>query len=116
MVSIGVDTTVSYSPPNPVVSADGLNFLSTLTPADVIEVGLVVQLGAIPPASSVPPIKPGTPDALKTATDFVNAYWLPQYETQATFKLKNVTGDLTANYTIDTSPLKIPTGYDLEAA
>jgi hypothetical protein len=86
-----------------------------VTAEEVIEVPLSVQYGAIPPAQQVPPIMPGSPDALKTATDFVNAYWLPQYETQATFKLKDVTGDITNEYTVTTSDLKIPTGYNLEA-
>jgi len=111
-----IDTSVSYSPPNPVSNPNSINFLGTVTAADVIEVPLSVQLGAIPPASQIPPIMTGTPDALKTATDFVNAYWIPQYETQATFKLKDVTGDITNDYTVVTSVLKIPTGYDLEAA
>ena len=110
---VAIDTSITYSPPNPV--AGGLNLLGPLTAADVIEVPLSVTLGAIPPASQVPPMKPGTPDALKTATDFINAYWIPQYETTAKFKLIDVTGDVTADYTIDTSQLKIPTGYNLEA-
>src|SRR5262245_33502421 len=111
------DTSVSYEPPIPVVIPGSINFLSTLTADDVIEVPLVVEYGEAPPASQVPPIhtRPGVEDGLKTATDFVNAYWLPQYETQATFKLKNVTGDISADYTIVTTPLKIPMGYNLEA-
>jgi hypothetical protein len=109
------DTSVTYEPPVPVPDPNAINFLSTLTAADVIEVPLVVQYGAIPPAAEIPPIRPRSEEALETATDFVNAYWIPQYETQATFKLKNVTGDLTADYTIVTSDLKIPLGYNLEA-
>jgi len=112
----GTASAVAYSPPVPVIAADSLNFQGPLTAADVIEVPLSVELGAIPPAQTIPPIMPRSKDALKTATDFVNAYWLPQYEVQATFKLKDVTGDLTTDYTIDTSPLIVPNGYDLEAA
>src|SRR5215475_10601215 len=111
-----IDSTVAYSPPNPQFAVGAINFLSTLTPADVIEIPLSVQLGAIPPASQVPPIMPGTPEALETATDFVNAYWIPQFETQATFKLKDVQSDSSFDYVINTSPLNIPTGYNLEAA
>jgi hypothetical protein len=110
-----IGTSVAYSPPNPVSNPNSINFLGTVTAADVIEVPLSVQYGAIPPAQQIPPIMVGSPDALKTATDFVDAYWIPQYETQATFKLKDVTGDITNEYTVTTSDLKIPTGYNLEA-
>ena len=107
---------IGYTPPSPVVPAGSINFQGTLTAADVIDTPLSVQYGTVPPASSVPPaVFSNDPNVQKTVTDFINAYWLPQYETQAKFKLKDVTGDLLTDYTIATTPLEIPTGYNLEA-
>jgi hypothetical protein len=99
------DTSVGYQPPNANPNDDGINFLSTLTVADVIDIPLVVENG---------------PEAQNAAV-----YWLQnadlageelkKLETRATFKLKSMTRAFTSEYEIQVTDLKIPTGYDLEA-
>ena len=41
---------------------------------------------------------------------------LKDFETRATFKLKSMTRAFSTDYEIEVTDLKIPTGYDLEAA
>ena len=112
---ITIDTSVAYSPPQPV--AGGLNLLGPLTADEVIEVPLTVIVGpaALDQPPTIPPLKAGQ-TALETAENFWKETQEPAYETKATFKLIDVTGDLTTNYVIETSQLKIPTGYDLAQA
>ena len=80
------DTSVGYQPPNADPNDDGINFLSTLAPADVIDVPLVVE----------------------NAIAFVDP-------TRATFKLKSMTRAFSSDYGLQVTDLKIPTGINLEA-
>jgi len=128
--TILIDTSVGYQPPAANPNDDGIDFLSTLTAADVIATGLSVEN---PPAAqrayinshalwvAAPinaPIGSATDqarqDAVKHRADAVNNA-LKQVETKATFKLKSMGREFSSDYEIAVSDLKIPSGYDLEA-
>ena len=123
------DTSVGYAPPNSDPNDDGIEFLSALTAADVIDTPLAVEN---PPATqrayieshvlwvAAPmnaPIGDATDqarqDAVKARADAVNNA-LKQVETKATFKLKSMGREFSSDYDIQVTDLKIPTGYDLE--
>jgi hypothetical protein len=98
------DSSVGYQPPAANPNDDGLNFLSTLRVEDVIDIPLVVENPA------------------QVQWDHINrgdakqaAELLKEVPTKATFKLKSMTREFVSDYTIETTDLKIPTGYDLEA-
>jgi hypothetical protein len=126
LVGAFVDSSVGYAPPDAAPNDDGINFLSALTAANVIEQPLVITFGASDQAAALDNI-PGGPGAVKTKTSTVgnkqdamaayDAYYaniLKTMETTATFKLKSVTGQgFTTDYAIQVTDLKIPTGYDL---
>jgi hypothetical protein len=88
-----VDTSVGYHPPDAAPNDDGINFLSTLSPNDVIEQDLVVTMGANPKLGDV------------------NS----NFDVHATFKLKSMTREFSSDYEIQVTDLKIPAGYNLEA-
>jgi hypothetical protein len=125
-----VDSSVGYAPPGASPNDDGMDFLSVLTATDVIDTDLVVEN---PPAvqrahltDAAPPLT--FPHATPTETldearqamvearsqAITNA--LKEVETRATFKLKNMNRAFSTTYDIQVTDLKIPTGYDLEAA
>jgi len=125
------DTSVGYAPPAADPNDDGIDFLSTLTAADVIEVPLVVEN---PPAvqralihsmqfkanpmtyAPTPGSDPADTNALvKERSDAVSNA-LKTVETRATFKLKNMEREFSTPYEVQVTDLMIPTGYDLEAA
>lgn len=123
-----VDSSVGYAPPAAAPNDDGINFLSGLTAANVIEQPLTVTFGATEQGDNLNNI-PAGPGAVTTTTSTVgnkqdamaayDAYYaniLKTMETTATFKLKSMTGQaFTTDYAIQVTDLKIPTGYDLEA-
>jgi hypothetical protein len=124
MVVTAFDSSVGYSPPQSDPNDDGVEFLSTLTPDDVMHTHLVVEN---PPAVQRQHISGGfqaiagqsfatssAEDRKKTYSDLVtNA--LKEHETKARFKLKSMTREFETPYEIQVTDLKIPTGYDLEA-
>jgi hypothetical protein len=89
------DTSVGYEPPLADPNDDGINFLAPVPVNDVIDIPLTVV--------STPP-----PDALHPGATTGGE--------RATFKLKNMTGEFSSDYGLQVTDLKIPTGYDLEAA
>jgi hypothetical protein len=99
-----IDTSVGYQPPNANPNDDGINFLSTLRAEDVIDTPLVVENPAPVQAAHI-----------AGATKDTAAEKLKEVETRATFKLKSMTREFASDYEIQTTDLKIPTGYDLEA-
>lgn len=127
LIGAFTDSSVGYEPPIAAPNDDGINFLSALTAANVIEQPLVVEFGPDEQEEALANIDAG-PGAVKVgagsdkkdlmaARDEYYKNILKQYETRATFKLKSMTGrDFTTNYEIQVTDLKIPTGYDLEAA
>jgi hypothetical protein len=122
------DTSVGYQPPNAAPNDDGIDFLSDLKVDDVIDIGLAVEN---PPATQRAHIlaaggnfgnaPAGTMSdedrqaLVKARSDAVNNA-LKECETRATFKLKSMTREFSSDYEIAVTSLKIPTGYDLEAA
>jgi hypothetical protein len=123
------DSSVGYQPPAADPNDDGIDFLSTLTPADVIETGLSVQN---PPAVQrvyihdhsldwhLPTATPGTTEdeakqAALASRDQAISDALKAVETKATFKLKSMSREFSSDYTVALTDLKIPTGYNLEA-
>jgi len=122
------DTSVGYTPPSAAPNDDGLNFMIDLTAADVIETGIVVEN---PPAEQRAHIEDltfvtapgggiGVSDEDRQATVAARAEAinnaLAEVETRATFKLKSMTREFSTPYQVEVTDLKIPTGYDLEAA
>jgi hypothetical protein len=98
------DSSVGYQPPNAAPNDDGLNFMSSLTAADVIETGLVVENPAAVQRAQIAATTAPIEEVLK------------QYETRATFKLKSMTRAFSSDYDIEVTDVMIPIGYDLEAA
>jgi hypothetical protein len=120
------DTSVGYQPPDAAPNDDGVNFLSIVTPADVIETGLVVEnppetqrvalIGGVDIWKSTFGRQVADPDpAMVEARKLGVANVLKQYETRATFKLKSMKRAFSTDYEIQMTDLKIPVGYDLEA-
>jgi hypothetical protein len=130
MVVTAFDSSVGYSPPQSDPNDDGVEFLSTLTPDDVMHTHLTVEN---PPAVQRTFLRAGvevfagqfwavTAEAeeerinkiRKAHADAVtNAF--REHETKARFKLKSMTREFETPYEIQVTDLKIPTGYDLEA-
>jgi hypothetical protein len=139
------DTSVGYQPPAADPNDDGLNFLSSMTAEDVIDIPLVVEN---PPsvqmdyvwthAHWVSPspiielydtgmaIGGGDSDDLFFINDeqrqaAVQARAqsvntaLSEVPTKATFKLKGMSRQFSSDYDVQVTDLKVPTGYDLEA-
>lgn len=100
-----LDSSVGYEPPIANPNDDGIDFLSALKAEDVIAIGLVVENPAQVQR-----------DRLLGATKDTASEVLRQYATRATFKLKSMTREFSSDYEIHVTELKIPTGYDLEAA
>jgi hypothetical protein len=115
-----LDLSVGYAPPVAAPNDDGIDFLSALRAEDVIEVGLTVEHGPAPDENVPPPAGVATSDNerqnMVAARDAAVQLALRQYETRAKFKLKSMTRAFETNYEIQMTDLKIPTGYDLEAA
>ena len=124
------DTSVGYAPPNADPNDDGIDFLSPLTTADVIDTapgGRVdrAKISAIiSPAMSIPaaiagpatfPSEPEIASAMLQARNEDAANALKGRETKATFKLKSMTREFSTPYDIQVTDVKIPTGYNLEA-
>ena len=99
------DTSVGYQPPAADPNDDGINFLSVLRAQDVIDTDLMVENPAPVQASHLSGL---TKDAAGEE--------LKKWPTRATFKLKSMTREFSSDYQIQTTDLKIPTGYDLEVA
>jgi hypothetical protein len=125
-----LDTSVGYSPPAADPNDDGLDLLSALRVEDVIEQPLVVEFGPLEQHENLkadmapwgqigvqeedtPASEFGDPLAAQMAAAKIA---LKQYETRATFKLKSMTREFSSDYELEVTDLKIPTGYDLEAA
>jgi len=122
------DTSVGYQPPEAAPNDDGIDFLSALRAEDVIDIPLVVEN---PPRDQQSYILqatlghtlPRTPAAdeeelqkyYETTSELVGAA-LKQVETKLIFKLKSMTREFESDYELQVTDLKIPTGYDLEAA
>jgi len=122
LVDAFTDSSVGYQPPDASPNDDGLDFLSTLRAEDVIDTDLVVEHGP-DPTQDVPDM--GNPanttsnqasEAIQARSAFIKQQILPQYETRAKFKLKSMTREFLSDYEIQVTDLKIPAGYDLEAA
>jgi hypothetical protein len=120
VVLFPLDLSVGYAPPVAEPNDDGIDFLSALRAEDVIEVGLTVEHGPAPDENVPPPAGVATSDNerqnMVAARDAAVQLALRQYETRAKFKLKSMTRAFETNYEIQMTDLKIPTGYDLEAA
>jgi hypothetical protein len=97
------DSSVGYEPPNAEPNDDGINFLSSLTAIDVIEIPLAVHFGPDEDVDSI-----GVGDMKNQAQ--------AAYKVRATFKLKSMTRDFSTDYDVQVTDVKIPTGYDLEVA
>jgi hypothetical protein len=122
VVLLPLDTSVGYQPPDANPNDDGVDFLSTITADDVIDVGLTVERGPDPDEHMLTNIG----NSAGTKTDQVGellamqeAYTqaaVPFFEVRAKFKLKSMTREFSSDYELQVTDLKIPTGYDLEAA
>lgn len=121
VVLFPLDLSVGYAPPVAAPNDDGIDFLSVLRAEDVIEVGLTVEHGPDPTEDVPPPAGRATSDnaaqdLLAMQQEWATQNLLPRFETRAKFKLKSMTRAFETNYEIQMTDLKIPTGYDLEAA
>jgi len=122
------DTSVGYQPPQAAPNDDGIDFLSALSAEDVIDIPLTVEN---PPRDQQTyilqatmghtlPRTPAADDAelqkyYETTSELAGAA-LRQVETKLIFKLKSMTREFSSDYELQVTDLKIPTGYDLEAA
>lgn len=132
-VTIDTDTSVGYAPPLFAPNDDGINFLSTLTAADIIETGLTVEN---PPATQRAALDTalaqwkkdikwtigGTDEQAREARakilsdrGQVVSGVLETHSTVARFKLKSMKRAFETPYVINVTNLKIPTGVNLEA-
>ena len=121
-----LDSSVGYQPPAANPNDDGINFLSTLRAEDVIETGLVVEYGPDPDEEQQPPTNSGnvgtgidpanTAELLAAQAQWMQNAMIPIFAVRATFKLKSMTREFSSDYELQVTDLKIPTGYDLEAA
>jgi hypothetical protein len=123
LVDAFTDSSVGYQPPDASPNDDGIDFLSALRAQDVIDTDLVVEHG--PDPTQEVPEDMGTPsnttsdqasEAIQARSELIKQQILPQYETRAKFKLKSMTREFLSDYEIQVTDLKIPAGYDLEAA
>jgi hypothetical protein len=99
------DSSVGYQPPSANPNDDGIDFLSVLRAEDVIETPLNVENPAFVQSSHLAHLP------LAVAREEIK-----KVQTRATFKLKSMTREFTSDYDLQVTDLKIPTGYDLEAA
>jgi hypothetical protein len=115
------DSSVGYQPPDANPNDDGIDFLSNLTAANVIEVDLVVEHGPAPEEKDFTNqgnsagVGEGMGDALLAAQAAAMQNAVPTFEVRAKFKLKSMTREFTSDYELQLTNLMIPTGYDLEA-
>jgi hypothetical protein len=123
LVDAFTDSSVGYQPPDASPNDDGIDFLSALRAEDVIDTDLVVEHG--PDPTQDVPEDMGAPanttsdqasQAIQARSEFIKQQILPQYETRAKFKLKSMTREFATEYELQVTDLKIPAGYDLEAA
>jgi hypothetical protein len=126
LVDAFTDSSVGYQPPDASPNDDGIDFLSTVTADDVIEVGLVVEHGPDPDdpeeqediwhraSYNGGPVNDPA-ERVAARAEYIKNTILPQYETRAKFKLKSMTREFSSDYELQVTDLKIPTGYDLEA-
>jgi hypothetical protein len=118
LVSAFDDSSVGYQPPDAAPNDDGINFLSGLTAANVIEVGLVVEYGPEPgqdPVSNSGSQSSDGSNQMAALVQMASAAIVPLYEQRGTFKLKSMTREFSSDYDLQVTDLKIPAGYDLEA-
>lgn len=128
------NSSVGYQQPAANPNDDGLEFLSTLTAADVIDVGLVVENAAQaqrdhinaayiylgpgmyggPQVGLVGVTEEMAQEQVKARAESINNA-LKEVQTKATFKLKSMSRQFSTDYEIQVTDLKIATGYDLEA-
>ena len=124
------DDSVGYTPPAAAPNDDGVDFMTALKAEDMIETALVVEN---PPAVQRSYIQAaGTwnfgglwwgpfsndeeqQELVAARAEAINNV-LEAVETRATFKLKSMSREFSTPYQIEVTDLKIPTGYDLEAA
>jgi hypothetical protein len=117
-----IDTSIGYSPPVAAPNDDGIDFLSTITANDVIDVDLTVERGPDPDEKILTNIgnSAGTKtDQVGALLDMQAAYTqaaVPLFEVRAKFKLKSMKRAFSSDYELQVTDLQIPTGYDLEAA
>lgn len=126
------DSSVGYEPPNANPNDDGINFQSPLFAADVVEQELVVEnppddqrediedalAGWVNPPMVPPPLgltQEQRQELVNARSEAVNNA-LKEIESRATFKLKSMKREFVTDYPVAVTDLKIPTGYDLEAA
>jgi hypothetical protein len=124
------DSSVGYAPPNANPNDDGIEFLSVIRAQDVIDQPLVVEN---PPQVQFDHIIAQTGSWLNfydvtffrsdedvqasvdARVEHINNA-LQEVPTKAIFKLKSMKRSFTSDYEIEVTDVKIPTGYDLEAA
>jgi hypothetical protein len=124
----GSDASVGFQPPNAAPNDDGIEFLSRLQAEDVIDQELMIenppdaQLEHVQdvtggwempfgmPASGESRQELGAARA-KAVNDALN-----EVPTRAIFKLKNMHQEFSTDYQLEVTTLKVPIGYDLEAA
>jgi hypothetical protein len=117
LVTAFTDSSVGYQPPDAAPNDDGIDFLSALRPADVIDVDLVVERGPDPDDPPVTASGSDTADGSDQMAALVSmaaAHYVPLYEQRGTFKLKSMTREFSSDYELQVTDLKIPAGYDLE--
>jgi len=125
------DDSVGFTPPVFAPDDDGIDFLAGLTPAMVIAEPMDVRFPPAEQRIALADIAKGfnagvffidaegaieKAEALVTARKEALAAVLAEHETRARFKLKSMTGEFSTNYPVVTTELKIPTGFNLEAA
>jgi len=121
------DTSVGYTPPGAAPNDDGIDFMTDLKVEDVIETALAVEN---PPAVQRTHLvalgkwnynwnyfstDEAQQELVAARTEAVNNT-LKAVETRATFKLKSMSREFSTPYQVEVTELKIPSGYDLEAA
>jgi hypothetical protein len=122
------DSSVGYAPPASDPNDDGLELTGggltagphlLATPVG-IENPPDVQLAHIHsvllPSSASPLATDDARQAVVAARAEAINNALAEVETKITFKLKSMTGDFTTEYVVQVTDLKVPAGYDLEAA
>jgi hypothetical protein len=123
VVLFPLDTSVGYQPPVAAPNDDGIEFMSALIRAeDVIESDLVVEYGPDPEREEDPPTNFSGPTSndekqnqIAARSEWINNYYLPQWETRAKFKLKSMKRQFSTDYELQVTDLMITTGSDLEA-
>jgi hypothetical protein len=115
------DSSVGYQPPASDPDDDGLVFTSgPLRPgpdlfAQPIGIENPAEAQAAHLASMTWPGSAGAEDAVQARTQAINNA-LAQVPTKMTFKLQSMTADFNSEYDLLVTDIKVPTGYDLEAA